>query len=421
MTSLGLGLGLAHTRRRLQVSNAPVWVPSGATAFWDYQNNRGYSAGADQNSATADRSLTRTGATSYDRAYSTSFVAGAWRRTSAGLLIEEQSTNRAYHSVPGGTNWSLYQMLKNQNSVVVPDGTTTGTTATVNNAAGGSIYIDGVAAANGMPGNVVRTQSLLVKAGTRDAGNLAYSTQSNGSGCMVNFNLTTPSVSGGSSIGTGSYIGATIRDLGNGWYRITITGTLTNSASNALPFCALGMAAGTSGQTLLTWAMQVNDGGYPLSYIPTTTAAATRNLDAITEGANALSPMQAAAGTRIITVTDLPTAAVACPILGANDTFAILQRKADGSVETAWGGAQATATQALANWAGSRKVGISWNAGRVVVGAQGVSSVGANNAPAAITSLKLGSLSTAALNGLILTDTIYPTFNDTAALDALLA
>lgn len=415
---LAISLGLSQPWTA--AVGAPAWAPVGSIAYWDYQTNQGWTSGAAETTSVADRSLTRAGASAYDRAYTTLFTSGNWRRTSAGLLIEEQSTNRVYASLPGSTHWALYQMTKTQNATAVPDGTTTGTLANVNNAGGGAIYIDGIGASNGMPGNVIRTQSLIVKAGTRAAGNFAYSTQSNGTGIQSVFDLTAETTSLNTTFGTGSYTSSSIRSLGNGWYRLTLTGTLSNSSSNANPFSALGMA-GPSGGTMYLWGMQVNDGLFPMAHIPTTTAAATRDLDDVTEGANALAMMQRTTGTRILTLSDLPAAAVACPILGGNGTIAILRRKTDGALETTWGGTQATATQALSNWAGTRKVGISWNAGRVVIGATGVSSVGANNAPDAITSVKLGSLSTAALNGLILNDVVYPGFNDTAALDALLA
>ncbi len=415
---IGVSLGLSQPWT--PTSSGPAWAPVGSIAYWDYQTNQGWISGAAESTAVNDRSLTRAGASAYDRAYTTLFTSGNWRRTSAGLLIEEQATNRVYASLPGSTHWALYQMSKTQNAIAVPNGTTTGTTANVNNAGGGAIYIDGIGASNGMPGNVIRTQSLIVKAGTRAAGHFAYSTQSNGTGIQSVFDLTAETTSLNATFGTGSYTSSSIRSLGNGWYRLTLTGTLSNSSSNANPFSALGMA-GPSGGTMYLWGMQVNDGLFPMAHIPTTTAAATRDMDDITESASALALMQRSTGTRIITVSDMPTAAVACPILGGNGSIAILRRKTDGALETTWGGTQATATQTLSNWSGTRKVGISWNSGRVVIGATGAASVGANNTPAAITSVKLGSLSTAALNGLILNDVVYPGFNDTTALDALLA
>lgn len=420
MTSLGMGMAMTAVRRKEAPWSGPAWAPEGSLAYWDYQTNQGWIAGGAETTSVAARSLTRAGASAYDRAYTTLFTSGNWRRTSAGLLIEEQSTNRVFGSVPGLTSWALFQMLKTQNAVAVPDGTTTGTTATVNNAGGGSIYIDGVGASIALSGNTVRTQSLLVKAGTRSDGSwMSYATQSYGSGCTIGFNLSTPVITGFEVLGTGSHVASSIRALSGGWYRITVTGTLTNSATNATPFPVLGMG-GPSGGTLHLWAMQVNDGLFPMAHIPTTTAAATRDMDDVTEGTDARALMQRSTGTRIITVSDLPTSATACPILSANGSIALLRRKTDGALETTWGGTQATATQTLSNWGGTRKVGISWNAGRVVIGATGAASVGANNTPAAITSVKLGSLSTAALNGLILNDVIYPTFNDTTALDALL-
>lgn len=131
--------------------------------------------------------------------------------------------------------------------------------------------------------------------------------------------------------------------------------------------------------------------------------------------------MQGAAGTILLQTTALPSAAATATLLSANGSIALLRRKTDGAIETAWGGAQATATQTLANWAGARKIAVSWNAGRVVIAATGASAVGANNAPEAVTTALLGSLTTAAANGYFTRLTGFTSFNDTAAIDTLVA
>jgi hypothetical protein len=119
------------------------------------------------------------------------------------------------------------------------------------------------------------TASFFVKASERTRGRLRTS----GSAAYwdVDFNLTSGTVTGGTN--------PFIQNFGNGWYRIGATFT-ANQASNSFILFLLDASGsvsytgdGTSG--LFVFGAQIEVGSVATSYIPTTTAAVTRNAEVI--------------------------------------------------------------------------------------------------------------------------------------------
>jgi hypothetical protein len=82
-------------------------------------------------------------------------------------------------------------------------------------------------------------------------------------------------------------ISASITNAGNGWYRITQTGSFTGSlAVRAIAPADSDNNAnfnGTIGSNLFLWGAQLETGSVATSYIPTVVATATRNADVISK------------------------------------------------------------------------------------------------------------------------------------------
>ena len=108
------------------------------------------------------------------------------------------------------------------------------------------------------------TMSAFVKAGTGNTIRLLTTSTS----IFVDFNLTTQTIT--STVGTG-----TITNYGNGWYRVTATGT-----SATTPEVAQYVFTNTAGQFVYFYGPQFEQGAYATSYVKTEATAVTRLADA---------------------------------------------------------------------------------------------------------------------------------------------
>jgi hypothetical protein len=86
--------------------------------------------------------------------------------------------------------------------------------------------------------------------------------------------------------GTGVLIGVQMLPVGNGVYRCSTSGTVASTVLRA--FCNLWINAstqffpsyqGVAGNGVLIWGMQIEQGAFPTSYIPTTSVVVTRSVD----------------------------------------------------------------------------------------------------------------------------------------------
>jgi len=190
---------------------------------------------------------------------------------SLGLLVEEARTNLLLQSENfGDTYWTKTDCTITANESTAPDGTLTAdlwsNTASPGTVNSSNITKDGAAR--------TYTASLWVK-GTLSPFTVALDDGTNTNRGRVQYNLSTNAVIGVFNDGTiFTNTSGTLTRFSNGWVRVTVTTTTgTGTTIRLRPFFS-----GAS-STLRVWGAQIEEGAFATSYIPTTTATATRAAD----------------------------------------------------------------------------------------------------------------------------------------------
>jgi hypothetical protein len=224
-----------------------------------------------------------------------------------GILIEPAATNLQVQSQTfDNAAWGKSRVTVTANTVAAPDGTTTAETLTEDSTATNTHQIwDQLTLAGG----TVATISIYVKAGTRDIFAFTYGGQS-GHWVTQIYDLTGAGDFGEVSTGgtSGTLVDKTITALANGWYRVTLTASITNinpwigiSAAPLLTgntFSATGNTtwSGNGTGTVHIWGVQAEASAFATSYIPTVAATVTRAVDDITVATSTI-PFQDSPGT----------------------------------------------------------------------------------------------------------------------------
>ena len=221
------------------------------------------------------------------------------------LLVEPSAQNLARHSEnwTSTNNWQLSDgsgrvtVATATSGTTAPDGTSTANAITptsgnmqhylYSNSSGSITYASGT----------IYTCSAFFKKGAGNSGRYVQIVTAGGSTFVgnpyANFDLelgTTLTVSG--SVADSNRV-SRIQNYGNGWYRCSLTATcMTTTGLSVGVIVALltgdtnarlgASFAGNTSDYIFGWGAQLETGSVATSYIPTTTAAITRNADVIT-------------------------------------------------------------------------------------------------------------------------------------------
>jgi len=213
-----------------------------------------------------------------------------------GLLIEEQRTNSLPRSAEfDNASWVKTRATVTANTSTAPDGTTSAD----------SIVEDGTAANTHdlRQGGVVNSAttnwalSFFLKAVNRTWALIELQNATATSNrARAWFNLQTGVVGTGNAAGSGiTYVSHSIQNVGNGWYRCVVVGTVDVSVTSIQAWVEGTIADNTSnydgvnGQTsIYVWGAQLEAGAFATSYIPTVASQVTRAVDSVF--LNTLSP-----------------------------------------------------------------------------------------------------------------------------------
>lgn len=204
-----------------------------------------------------------------------------------GLLIEESRANLLTQSSDFSVNWSKANLTVNTTATTAPDGTLTGNLVF---AATGI----GQLTRNFTATSTAHTFSIFVKKGPNNPVTSTWVLRN----ATTSTNLAQVSVTWATMTFT-SNIGGTANtwvNVGNGWWRVTLSVSSGITIGNTITPYALG--AMTQGFDVYIWGSQLEVGAFATSYIPTTSAALTRNADvAVMTGTNFSDWFNASEGT----------------------------------------------------------------------------------------------------------------------------
>jgi hypothetical protein len=200
-----------------------------------------------------------------------------------GILVEPAATNLQIRSEEFNTaSWTKITSTITANNSTAPDGTTTADLLTLTSANG---YINSFPSINTVTANAIHTITVYAKKGNNDWVYYLTADATSSHGFLAYFNLGTGALGGTGTFGTASFVTQSITNVGDGWYRLRITGSHSGTNSYHLigPTASDGGGfTGANGSTLSLWGAQGELGYAATSYIPTLGSTVTRAADNIT-------------------------------------------------------------------------------------------------------------------------------------------
>jgi hypothetical protein len=213
------------------------------------------------------------------------------------LLVEPSAQNLAFHSTDWTSNWnggsaSGTTVITNSAISLAPDGTATANEIYLTSGNTNHNRNSNATTATTYTSGTIYTMSAFFKAGvgvgTRIQ--LTYTVTRFSQNGYANFDLIAGTVLVVSGTTADTNRAARIENYGNGWYRCSFAATCTSNGTglgfsvnliNASGDTRSPSFSGTVTDYLLGWGAQLETGSVATSYIPTTTAAVTRNADAV--------------------------------------------------------------------------------------------------------------------------------------------
>ena len=207
------------------------------------------------------------------------------------LLVEPQRTNLLTYSEQfDNAAWTKTNATVTPNTTISPDGTQNADTL-IENTANATHLMTQAAGGGG-----IQTYSISVFAKSFSADRYLQIWVGNtiNAAAWIRVDLDNGTITQNNGIaGTGySIASSSIQDFGNGWYKcVLVANKLNTTGTNTIQFRLSQISTGGESNTytgngtsgLYLWGAQVEVGSYATSYIPTTTAAVTRNADQISK------------------------------------------------------------------------------------------------------------------------------------------
>lgn len=194
-----------------------------------------------------------------------------------GILIEEQRTNLQTQSADFSSGWSGAGLVMPSNAGTCPDGATSGKKLVVNTGVPtiGNDANGGISRPLTVSASAAWTFSVFVKAAEVSSVRVRESVTT---GARAKVDLISGAVT--YETGTRAQFAVSAEKVGSsGWWRIICTRTTGSSETTHRVFIKPGIDTGDGVSGIYIWGAQLEQGAFPTSYIPTTTAQVTRAAD----------------------------------------------------------------------------------------------------------------------------------------------